>query len=382
MESMRRSDRLPDLSREDYIGSILIVRLKALGDIALSLPIPRAMRERYPEARIAYLCWEQYAEVLKGERSVDQVIALKKELHAQIGMIGRLRSERFDLVIDLLGSPRSALLTFLTGARIRIGMDVGRHGWCYHFLLPRIVTVKDRRVKCYTLESNREIVRMLSLSKEGGGDDPPDAESVLDGIGADTYAIGLQAAEMERGWAKDYITGLGVDRGRLIGVVPSATYQSKSWPMEKFVSLAMMMKDRYGLVSLILWGPGEEEVARSVARSVPGAICAPETGIARLGALISELRLIVTTDSGPKHLAVLQGVPTVTLFGPTDPAIWDPMSDSHEAIYLDLHCAPCKKQTCIPNRCLSEIEPEQVLNRIAGILGLEEKIVQHREDSR
>ena len=382
MESMRRSDRLPDLSRADDISSILIIRLKALGDIALSLPIPRAIRERYPEARIAYLCWEQYAEVLNGESSVDEVIALKKSIQAQIGMMGRLRRERFDLVIDLLGSPRSALLTILTGARIRIGMDVGRHAWCYHFLLPRIVVVGGKRMKCYTLESNREIVRMLRLWKDYGGVDRLEAESASDKGGSSDCAIGFRAAEREKDWAKEYISGLGVDRGRLVGVLPSATYQSKSWPREKFVSLVSMMEERHGLVSLILWGPGEEEIARSIARSAPGAICAPGIGIARLGALISELKLLVTTDSGPKHLAVLQGVPTVTLFGPTDPVIWDPVNDRHGVIYLGFPCAPCKKRTCSPNRCLSEIEPEKVMKRIAGILGLEERSVQHPEDLR
>jgi len=378
---MKRFGRLPDLSRADDIGSILIIRLKALGDIALSLPITRALRERYPEARIVYLCWEQYAEALTGESSVDEIFALRKGLPAQIGMMGGLRGERFDLAIDLLGSPRSAILTFLTGARIRIGMDVGRHRWCYHFLLPRIVTVGGRRVKCYTLESNREIVRMLRLWKDCGGAGRREGESASDEGGTGACAIGFPAAETEKNWAEAYISGLGIDRERLVGVVPSATYQSKSWQRENFVSLVEMMKERHGLVSLILWGPGEEEVARSIARSVPGAICAPETGIAKLSALISELRLLVTTDSGPKHLAVLQGVPTVTLFGPTDPVIWDPMNGRHGVIYLDLPCAPCKKRTCSPNRCLSEIEPEDVMNRIAYILGLGERSVQHPEDS-
>lgn len=382
MEGLTRSDRLPDLSRAEGIESILIVRLKALGDIALSLPIPRALRERFPDARITYLCWEQYAEVLNGEKSLDGIIPLRRGPAAQIGMMARLRGERFDLAIDLLGSPRSALITFLSGARIRIGMDVGRHGWCYNFLLPRVVIIEGKRVKCYTLESNRELIRMLRLWGDVKVPDPSGRGAVESGRKCEDCAIGFPAAEMEREWADNYISSLGVDREKLVGLVPAATYQSKSWPREKFVSLARMMKERYDLVSLVLWGPGEEETARSVARSVPGALCAPETGIARLGALISRLRLLVTTDSGPKHLAVLQGIPTVTLFGPTDPVIWDPMNERHDVIYLDLPCAPCKKLTCTPNSCLTEIETEDVMRCIVNILGLDESLLQHTEDSR
>jgi ADP-heptose:LPS heptosyltransferase len=381
VESMKRVDRSPDLSSVDDIESILIVRLKALGDIALSLPIPRALRERYPEARISYLCWERFAEALKGESSVDEVLPLKRGLLSQVGMMKRLWGRRFDLAIDLIGSPRSALITFITGAGIRIGMDVGRHTWCYHYLLPRVLTVGGRRVKCYTLDSNREIVRMLSLWGVGGLKKGPGMESVSDDRGTDSCAIGFPAAETESDWAEDYMDGLGIDRGRIIGIVPSATYQSKSWPREKFVRLAEILMQQHGLVPLILWGPGEQETAQWVARSVPGAICAPETGIAKLGALISRVRLLVTTDSGPKHLAVLQGVPTVTLFGPTDPVIWDPMNERHGVLFLDLPCAPCRKLGCDPNRCLSDIETEDVVSRIADILCLDERSDQHTEDS-
>ena len=378
MEEMIRSGELPDLSRIEDIESILVIRLKALGDIALSLPIPRALKERFPDSRISYLCWEQYVEALRGEGSIDEVIELRRGITGQIGAIRRLRKRRFDLAIDLLGSPRSALLTLLSGARIRIGMDVGRHNWCYHFLIPRVMLIDGERVKCYTLDSNRHIIRMLGLRPVGeragtGGDRSERA-------GSDGCAIGFPAAETEKEWARDYISGLGLERKRLVGVIPAATYQSKSWPVEGFVQLGRMMKERFDLVSLVLWGPGEEERARWVARSIPGAVCAPETGIARLGALISQLRLLVTTDSGPKHLAVLQGVPTITLFGPTDPVIWDPMNDSHDVLYLGAPCAPCKKSSCRPNRCLSDIEPEDVMRKIAIMIGMEEAPMRQREE--
>ena len=378
---MKSRDRLPDLSKVGGVGSILVVRLKALGDIALSLPIPRALRERFPHARIAYLCWERYAEALKGEDSIDEVVPLREGFLRQLGMMAALRRMRFDVAIDLLGSPRSALITFATGARIRIGMDVGRHAWCYHYLLPRVLTAGGKRVKCYTLDSNREIVRMLRLGGENGEEAAGGGAAESAGGDTDSCAIGFPAAETEREWAEAYVAGLGIDRDRIIGVVPAATYQSKSWPREKFVRLAEIMARDHGLVPLILWGPGEEDTARSVARSVPGVLCAPETGIAKLGALISQVRLLVTTDSGPKHLAVLLGIPTVTLFGPTDPVIWDPMNGRHDVVFLDLPCTPCKNRRCSPNRCLSDIEPEDVMDRIAAMLGLYEGRVQNTEDS-
>lgn len=360
---------MPDLSTVRGVQSILIIRHKALGDIALSFPIVRAMRARFPSARIVYLCWDRYKAVLAGEKSIDEVIGARKGFFEQLSLIVRLRRARFDVAIDLLSSPRSALLTLLTSARIRIGMDVGRHSWCYHFLLPRVRIIDGKKIKCYTLDFNHEIVSMLNIAggEERGGAGSQEARYGQDAKGR--HEIGFPVAEAEQRWVDEYLEGIGIDQSMLIGVVPAASYRSKAWPQENFISVMRSLKERYGLVSLVLWGPGEEHIARSIARSAPGAILAPDMGISRLGALISRLRLLVGVDSGPKHLAVIQGVPTVTLFGPTDPVTWDPMDGSHRALYLGLSCSPCRKRNCESNICLSDIQPEDVVEQVADLLG-------------
>ena len=354
----------PDLSVETGIGVILVIRLKALGDIALSLPIVRALRGSFPRARIIYLCRREYAEVLEGEASVDQVIILPEGLWRQLMMIRSLRRMKIDMTLDLLGSPRTANVTFLTGSRIRIGMDVGRQTCCYTHLLPRVIIENGKRIKRYTFDSNLEIVRLLNLT---GQDVEGEGSKIR--AGKDRYAIGFPAADAERDWADRYVMSLGLEGRRLVGVVPVATYQSKSWPREHFIMLMKRMHDELNLVPVVLWGPGDDLAARSVADEVPGAVLAPPTSIARLGALISRLDMLVTPDSGPKHLAVIQGIPTVTLFGPTDPEIWDPMNDIHRALHCGMSCSPCRKKECIPNGCLSDIEPGTVFDEILELLG-------------
>ncbi|MCK4235665.1 MAG: glycosyltransferase family 9 protein, partial [Candidatus Krumholzibacteria bacterium] len=195
--------KILDLSKMDGIRSILVVRLKALGDIVLSLPVISALRRHFPRARICYLCWGVYAEALMGETGLDEVLELPRNFTGQISLIRKLRLQKIDLVIDLLSSPRSALITFLSGARLRVGMNVGRHNWCYHYVLPRIVSRDGKRVKCYTLESNRGMLRMLNLDAAGLG-----------------LRIGFPAAGIENDWADAYVEELGVDRTRLVGIVP------------------------------------------------------------------------------------------------------------------------------------------------------------------
>jgi heptosyltransferase II len=357
---MERRDSI-DITRLDRTGSILLVRLFALGDIVLTLPLVREMRRAFPGAWIGYLCRERYAESLAGDTGLDEVLTLEPGLAGQVRMMAALRRRRLDIAIDLLGSPRSALITRLSGARMRIGMRTGRRDWYYHRLLPRTVEEDGRRVRCYTLEANLHLGRLLGLSVE------PRCGGSWGGTDETTY--GFPAAAAERGWALSYVAGLGQTGEGLAGIVPGSTYSSKSWPEDRFVELAGFLSREMGLRPIVIWGPGEEEIARRIAEAVPGAVMPEPMGIARVGALIERLRLLVGVDSGPKHIAVLLGVPTVTLFGPTDPELWDPMDARHAAISHRLDCMEgCRRRECAPNRCMEAITVEEVAAAAAGVL--------------
>ncbi len=359
-----------ELSKMPDVRSILVVRLKALGDIVLSLPIVYALRETFPAARIGYLCRAQYADALLGVTAIDEVITLPRSELAQAALALAMRRKKVDCVIDLIGTPRSARFTLFTGARMRIGMDTGRRNWCYHSVLPRVIMRDGRRIKCYTLESNLELVGELGLKsrlreaclREGGGDGEPGRPE------PGWLAIGFPAAAREREWAAGYARGIGAGRAPIVGLLPGSVYQAKSWPEEHFVELARLVSGRLGCVPLVLWGPGEEALASRIAAR-GGGVLAPATGIARLGALISQLAVLVGPDSGPKHVAVVEGVATVTLFGPTDPAVWDPRTRRHRALEAEVGCSPCRRKRCEPNACLASISPERVLAEIADVLG-------------
>lgn len=352
---------VPDITRLDGMDSILIVRLFALGDIVLTLPLVREMRNVFPRAWIGYLCRRSFAEALAGETGLDEVLALEAGLASQARMVSRLRRRKIDLAIDLLSSPRSALLTRLSGARTRIGMATGRRDWCYHRLLPRTIEEDGRRVRCYTLEANMRLGMMLGLPASGGCGEPA-RDRAMD-------AFGFPAAAAEREWAGSFVAGLGETGEGLAGIVPGATYASKGWPEERFIELSSVMWREMGLRPIVIWGPGEEATARRIAEAVPGAVVPPPTGIARAGALIERLRLLVGVDSGPKHIAVLLGIPTVTLFGPTDPEVWDPMDGLHVALSHRLECRQgCRRRDCEPNRCMEAITVEETLAAAAGLL--------------
>jgi len=351
MESLRPED----------IRKVLIVRFHSLGDIALSLPIIHSFRRKFPEARISYLCFSRYAEALRGVEEVDDVITMEGNLAGMISAIRRLRKEKFDLALDLLSSPGSGPVTLLPGAPMRIGMDTGRHNWCYRHVLPRGAAGGARGAARYTMDANREIAVLLGL--EEGRPDGGSAASA----GALDYKIGFPPARTEETWAGNYLAGLGDPGKGFAGLIPGSKCRLKSWPEENFARLARMMDDA-GFRPLVLWGPGEEGTADRITVAAPGAIKAPPMGIARLGAVIKKLTVLAGVDSGPKHLAVMQGIPTVTLFGPTDPRVWDPMTDRHRVIFRNLRCSPCGCGKCAANVCMSGITPEEVIEAVRLVI--------------
>jgi ADP-heptose:LPS heptosyltransferase len=349
-----------DLMNIADLRSILLVRLYALGDIVLTLPLVDRFRQAFPTAWIGYLVRERFAGALAGDTGLDEVIPLPERPAGQLATIRFLRRKRPDIAVDLLSSPRSALLTRLSGAGLRIGMDTRRRNGFYHAVLPRAIIRDGKRVRCYTMESNLELCRMLGLPDCGTGR----------GSGEGEQPWGFPAADPAAGWARSFVHSQGDTGKGIAGIVPGSTYASKGWPVERFVELAGRISSELGMRPLILWGPGEEGIASEIAAAVPDAIIPPATGVAEAGALISRMKILVGIDSGPKHIAVLLGIPTVTLFGPTDPRIWDPMDEMHRAIWKGLDCADgCREKTCTPNRCMLMITVDEVLDEVRSVTG-------------
>ncbi|MBN2071311.1 MAG: glycosyltransferase family 9 protein [Candidatus Krumholzibacteriota bacterium] len=359
---MAQKKPLPDLTKLGRVDRILIVRYFALGDIALSVPIVRGMREAFPESEISYLVWERYSDALLGVEEVDRVIILKEGIFEWLMMARRLRRDRYDFILDLVSSPGSAQLSWLSGAKVRIGMETGRNDWCYHYLLPRRFEKESRKIKYYTLDTNRELMKMMVTGSDGMAWTPVNRSDDA------SLEIGFPPARYGEDWAKEYFAGLPSTRGGYAGITASSSYLSKSWPIENLSKLAREIHYEFDIIPVIIWGPGEEKDAMKLRDSVKSSILPPLIKIPELGAMIRRLRFLVGIDSGPKHIAVLEGVPTVTLFGPTDPMVWDPVTEKHRVLSVDMECFPCRDRDCPDNRCMKDIEVDDVLDEIRKII--------------
>jgi predicted lipopolysaccharide heptosyltransferase III len=341
---------------------ILLVRLREIGDVVFTTPAIRALRRRFPDAHLTYIVEPHAAPVVRANPHLNEILVAPRRRGAG-GLLGdlrlglALRRRRFDLAIDFHGGPRASLLTFLSGARERIGYDVAGRGWMYTRRVSRPRALRAR----HSVENQWDLLAALGVP-------PPTAERDPVEMPIDARA----SAAVDRRLADAGVAA--ADRLAVIHV--SAGNPFRRWPLDSFVAVAAGLASRPGVRVDISSGPSERDAAERVVASARERLESPEQqrilscgdfSLAELRALVDRAALYVGGDSGPLHIAATSAVPIVGLYGPTLPARSAPWrSGAVPAIAVDagpLPCRPCDQRVCAPGdfRCLTAIPPERVI---------------------
>ena len=327
---------------------LLIVRLGSLGDLVHALPAVSAIRRAYPDASIDWLVDDVHREFLELVPVVTAIVPLVARTAAAWLEVRRaLRARQYDVALDFQGLLKSATLARLSGARRVIGFDrrSARESAAALLYTERRATGEGRHV----IEKNLALAASL-------------------GIRSDALEFPLRAVDSP---AVAAIRRQGLDRFVLIN--GGAAWPNKRWPPDRLGRIAAWLRDRHGLMSVALWGPGELELANAVVRSSSGAaIVAPETRIRDLVAVSRAAALIVSGDTGPTHIAAAVGTPVVALFGPTNPRRNGPWRDRDITLSRYEACDCHYERRCRrdPDRwCLGTIEEDDVQRAIDARLG-------------
>lgn len=336
------------------VRRILVVKLRYIGDVLLSTPVFRGLREAFPRATLTALVNAGTEEVLQHHPDVDEVLLVRRRVAGagswlrswtdQLRLVRRLREQRFDLALDLTDGDRAAFLTWASGARGRVGFNREKRfrGRAYH----RVVRLPEGRR--HAVEADLEALRVLGLRPRTVAPTlalPPEAETAADELLARTH--------------------VGRERD-LVLIHPGARWGFKAWPAERFAALGDWMAEALGAQVLIAGGPGDAPVAETIRRQMrhPGISVAGETSVLQLGALLKRCRLFVGNDAGPMHVAAAVGTPVVGLFGPTDPTEWGPWGDGHVVLYRGLDCRECWRRSACwrgEENCLRQIPVEEAM---------------------
>jgi ADP-heptose:LPS heptosyltransferase len=319
------------------IRRVLLVRPRFLGDICLTLPALEAVRAACPGARIAYLVEEESAPLLAHDPRIDERIVVRRSpgVRETIELVARVRRFAPDLALDFFCNPRTALWTFLSGARVRVGYP--HKGW---------------RSALYTHHA-----RPRTLSATGFHL----ASITALGWPAPSGVPRLAVGEAARTEAERSLAGLGIAAdATLVGFHPGARWETRRWHPERFRELARRFLDAHGNgVALVTGAASEVALVRSVVAELPSGRAHAIVGwpIERFVALQAGCAAFVCGDTGPLHTAVAAGTPTLGLMSRNRPAMFFPYPESHghRAYYARVECSPCDRDRCADLRCLERL---------------------------
>jgi heptosyltransferase-2 len=332
-----------------------------VGDVIMATPTLRALREHFGDrAKLIGIMRPYVADVLAGTSWLDEQLLFDPRSRQQglrgLGFLLRLRRAKLDTAIVLPNSWRTAWWARASGAPERIGYVRGGRSW----LLTR---------KLYPLREHGRFTPspvldyFLDLAYAAGA--PPRSKQVeLATLPADERAADAVWAKFRFPRGKQVVT---LNSGGAFGA-------AKLWPTGYFASLARRLAEEEKRSVLVLCGPKERELAQEIVRGAAHpqvqSLAEEPLSIGLSKACVRRSRLLVTTDSGPRHFAAAFDVPVVTLFGPTDIA-WSENYHPHAVhLQLELDCAPCQQRTCPlgHHRCMRDLSIDEVFRTVRNEL--------------
>jgi len=369
--------------RSTSFERILLIKPSAVGDVVHTIPVLAKLRARYPAARIDWLLTPPIAEWIQHHPALSGVVAFARgdygrlwhswSAAADLGHLLRtLRRNRYDLVIDLHGQFRSAVLSLVTGAATRIGFDrpratarqtsrqlppaAYRHGWtgaregawvAYTHRIP------IHNLDVHAVDRYLWIAPLLDLPAG-----PPD------------FRMAVPAAADER--ITDLLRRHGLLARPLAVLAPGTIWETKHWHVEGFAQVAHHL-DATGRAVVLAGSAKERARCRSIAAACPGAWdLSGQTTLSDLAALIQRAEVCLTNDSGSMHMAVALGRPVVSVFGPTDPLWIGPYGRPRAVVHAGVPCAPCYlralRRCPYDHRCMKEVTAPMVIERLEQVL--------------
>jgi len=316
--------------------------MSAIGDTVLTLPVACALRARFPDAFIGWAVEEKSSAMVVGHPCVDKVFQLSRgwftSRKKRRALRDELRACKFAVSVDCQGNTKSALACWMSGAKYRIGCR-GQYGTEFSPYLNNIL-ISPR----HTHLTDRSVELLTPL-----------------GIHRPAIDWQLPSDKIAEQSAAQILTELRITEPFAI-INPGATWDSKLWEMDRFADVARHLGQRHELKTLVIWGGQQERTFANqiVAGSAGHAILAPRTSLQELVAVLRRGVILVSSDTGPLHMSVAVGTPSIGLYGATRPADCGPYGEPHMGIQVRFHGGSRRQRRRADNSAMREITTERV----------------------
>jgi heptosyltransferase II len=335
------------------IKNILVIRLDRIGDMVMTTPVFRALKEKRPDARITVLTNPVNKNVVINNPFIDCILVYDREnknksLSSRLSFFKDVRKMGFDLVVDpyLDYELNTAIITRFVGSRYRLGFEFAGRGIFYNIRYHSNVFPVSADKK-HMIDYYLNLVTCLGVETKKRQPE-----------------VFLSSEEREKASGLLEKEGVNPDN-RIIGIHPGGNYESQRWPVERFAAISDYLIDSYGMKVIIFGGRDERHLIsefRDYAVKVP--IVLDKLNLREFMSVLSNCSLFLCNNSGPLHIATALNIPTVSTMGPTVPFHWWPCGKNHTVLRKDLDCSPCKKGICETHECMELITTNDFLTAV------------------
>ncbi len=336
---------------------ILIVRTDRIGDVLLSTPVIKVLRDNFPHSYIAFMVRPYTQDIVENNPYLDEVIIYDKYgrhkgIFSSLKFALTLRKKSFDVAIILHPTNRVHIITYLAGIPERIGYDKK-----FGFLLTKKMKDLKHLGKKHEVEYNFDLLKEMGIKDK--------TEELYMPITKDD---------------EDYVTSVLLQHkiqkdDRIIVINPTASCPSKIWPLERFLEVSDNLIRRYKAKIVFICSKEDDDICNRVTSYSDNKDCLVLSGLRlrQLAALIKRARLLISNDSGPVHIAVAVKTPVISIFGRNQaglsPVRWRPLGKDDIVLHKEVGCKVCLAHNCDKGfMCLKAITVEDVLNAVEKIV--------------
>lgn len=318
---------------------ILIIKLSSIGDLFHALPAVHNLKVEL-DAQIDWITTSPYVDLVNSFTDVDTVIPFYRHNFFSHfpKFISKLRASKYDMVIDLQGLLKSALVSRMAKAKNRIGPSFHREGSRFFYSAVAGKRNKDR----HAVEENLDIIHHLGLN--------------------------LIPPEFPVAFPKKVLS----EPHPRVAICPASRWETKNLPTQSFIDIGNALLKQDSASIFLLGGPEDKEICSEIEERLEAKVTnlAGKLSLVETGSILQKMDLMISNDSGPLHMGVAAGVQTLSIYGPTDPKRTGPFGKIHKVIQADLECMPCFSRTC-PSRdiaCMTTLDPLTVIKATREML--------------
>ena len=319
-----------------------------MGDILLTTPVLPNLKAYFPDSEIYFLTVRHSRDILIDNPYITRAFTYDASEDKSWCLIKNIRQQKYDLVIDLFGNPRTALITFMSGAKYRFGFNFRGRNYAYN------LKARGRGGEVHNVEFNLDSLRALEIP-----------------IISKKLYLPINVVHEE--FADEFFKANDLYSKKVIGISKTGGWESKRYKIDDYIKLMDMLNEIYDVNFVLFWGnEKEKENCEKIKNSVKkqNAFLIPDSPIRYLAAIIKKCDIVIGNDSGPLHVAVSMEVPTLGIYGPTNPMLQGPFGENNLSVVNEnIDCLYCNLLNCnIGNICMTELSKDTIIDKVKELV--------------